>query len=406
MTLLITPPGAAARPATADERWASVGHAAHADPRTAVAMAYGQLELSAVPTLLMLFTSPSVDREQVASAIGDLAPGVPLVGCTARGEISNAGQMDGSVVLLALGGPGVRCTTAMEPIVDGDVRSAAARAARCALELESLGSTVMVVLADGSGVDQDDIVRGAYDTVGAEIPLVGGCACGEVLQVDPALFRQGSDEGVSVASRSVVVATITSTGPIGIGIGHGFDPENEPHVVTSSGRNVVATLDEQPALDSYLFHHGVSEEILDDPEAFSEMARWRPLGVVRRGRVEPRAVIGADRVARTLMTGAPVPQGGLVWLMHTDVDAALGAIDTAAAASLGALDGARPRAVVAFDCGGRRGVLGADGVVEEIERLAALAGCPVAGLYTFGEIARTSGRSGFHNLTAVLLAFG
>ena len=34
------------------------------------------------------------------------------------------------------------------------------------------------------------------------------------------------------------------------------------------------------------------------------------------------------------------------------------------------------------------------------------AGCPVAGLYTYGEIARTSGSTGFHNLTVVLLAFG
>jgi hypothetical protein len=33
-------------------------------------------------------------------------------------------------------------------------------------------------------------------------------------------------------------------------------------------------------------------------------------------------------------------------------------------------------------------------------------GAPVAGFYTYGEIARTSGITGFHNQTLVVLALG
>jgi hypothetical protein len=41
----------------------------------------------------------------------------------------------------------------------------------------------------------------------------------------------------------------------------------------------------------------------------------------------------------------------------------------------------------------------------EVSRLAALvAGAPVAGFYTYGEIARTRGIRGFHNQTLVVLA--
>ena len=43
---------------------------------------------------------------------------------------------------------------------------------------------------------------------------------------------------------------------------------------------------------------------------------------------------------------------------------------------------------------------------QRLREVAERAGCPVAGLYTYGEIARTSGSTGFHNLTVVLLAFG
>jgi hypothetical protein len=60
---------------------------------------------------------------------------------------------------------------------------------------------------------------------------------------------------------------------------------------------------------------------------------------------------------------------------------------------------------VAFDCIARRGVLGQSGIVKEVERISAHAqGAPVAGFYTYGEIARTSGMSGFHNQTLVVLA--
>jgi hypothetical protein len=49
-------------------------------------------------------------------------------------------------------------------------------------------------------------------------------------------------------------------------------------------------------------------------------------------------------------------------------------------------------------------VLG-DGVQDEVSRIGVHAGgAPVSGFYTYGEIARTHGISGFHNQTLVVLA--
>jgi hypothetical protein len=62
--------------------------------------------------------------------------------------------------------------------------------------------------------------------------------------------------------------------------------------------------------------------------------------------------------------------------------------------------------VLAFDCIARKGVLGDDGIVAEVERVATYAaGAPVAGFYTYGEFARTHGLNGFHNQTLVVVAF-
>jgi hypothetical protein len=50
-------------------------------------------------------------------------------------------------------------------------------------------------------------------------------------------------------------------------------------------------------------------------------------------------------------------------------------------------------------------VLGEAGIQAEVDRLAALApGAPIAGFYTYGEIARMRGLRGFHNQTLVVLS--
>jgi hypothetical protein len=101
---------------------------------------------------------------------------------------------------------------------------------------------------------------------------------------------------------------------------------------------------------------------------------------------------------------AEVPQGALVWLMEGDADSVLAATDAARDASLAALGGRAPVGMLAFDCIARRGVLGGPGIQTEIDHLAAVAGVPVAGFYTYGEIARTRGMGGFHNQTLVVLS--
>ena len=91
--------------------------------------------------------------------------------------------------------------------------------------------------------------------------------------------------------------------------------------------------------------------------------------------------------------------------MEGDARSALEATDAAAGDALAALDGHAPLGMLVFDCVARRGVLGDAGIRVEIDRLAALAaGAPIAGFYTYGEIARTRGPHGFHNQTLVVLS--
>src|SRR6202035_4384812 len=103
---------------------------------------------------------------------------------------------------------------------------------------------------------------------------------------------------------------------------------------------------------------------------------------------------------------ASLPQGSLAWIMEGDRESVLEATDVACEQALSGLDGQLPVGLLAFDCIARKGVLGDEGIVAEVGRIADFAaGSPVAGFYTYGEIARTRGVNGFHNQPLVVVAF-
>ena len=176
-------------------------------------------------------------------------------------------------------------------------------------------------------------------------------------------------------------------------------------LVTASEGNRVYTLDDRPALDVYLERMGVPAAAATNDEGLARLALTHPLGLSRpNGEEHVRFIGGADSADRSLACVAEVPQGALVWLMTGDEESVLAAADAACGDSLAALGGRPPVGVLAFDCIARRGVLGtmASGPKSTASRGAG--GAPVAGFYTYGEIARTKGMSGFHNQTLVVLS--
>jgi hypothetical protein len=384
----------------AAERWLAVGQSADADARragrdAAIAALHGP-----EPKLLIAFSSETYDLAELLEGIREVAGDTPLVGCSTAGEISATGPGDAGVVVTALGGGGFDVATASADAAGGRLREAGAEVAACIDRVADKPHRVLLLLTDGLVGDQAEIVRGAYRVVGAEIPLVGGCAGDDLRMAGTAQFHDGK-----VLRHAVVAAAIASDAPLGIGVRHGWRRVGSPMLVTRSEGNRVHLLDDAPALDVYLHRLGAPRAAWEDPQAFTLFAMTHPLGLSRRSGEEVRFVAGADFADRSIQCIAQVPQGGLTWFMEGDDASVLEATDGACSDALAALDGRPPLGFVAFDCIARRGVLGEGGIESEVQRIASFAGgAPVAGFYTYGEIARTHGISGFHNQTLVVLA--
>ena len=378
------------------------GHAADPHPFAAGAKAaLGAVAGRGDAKLLVVFCSATYDLDDLLAGIASEAPGTPLIGCSTAGEIATAGPADASVVVVAIGGPGFSVATGAGTDSSGGLRQATTSAVEACMEsVERRAHSVLLLLTDGLGGDQMEVVRGAYAVVGAEIPLVGGCA-GDDLRMKTTFQLFGQQ----ALRDSVVAAAVSSDAPIGIGVQHGWRRVGEPMLVTSSDGSRVHSLDDEPALDVYLRRLGAPATAHHDADAFTRFALTHPLGISHRSGEEVRFVAGADFDDRSLACIASVPQGGLAWIMEGDEDSVLEATDGACVEAVAGLKGEPPLGLVAFDCIARRGVLGEPGIHREIDRIAAFAGgAPVAGFYTYGEIARTTGMRGFHNQTLVVLA--
>jgi hypothetical protein len=383
-----------------ERRWIGVGRSARTDAFEAGQEAAREALVGREARLLVVFCSDDYELGRLLEGIGAERGDAPLIGCSTAGEIATGGPGDAGVVVTALGGEGFEIATAVARNASQDLRGAGAAAAAAVGALPNVPHRALMLLTDGLGGDQQEIVRGAYSVVGAGVPLVGGCA-GDGLKMTRT-FQLVDGEALTDA---VVAAAIGSDAPIGIGVRHGWRRVGEPMLVTESDGNRVYKIDDRPALDVYLERLDAPAAAHTDPAAFTAFALTHPLGLSRRdGEEHVRFVGEANFEDRSLGCIARVPQGGLAWFMEGDEESVLRATDAACADALEPLNGHGALGLFAFDCIARRGILG-EGIQQEVERVASHAGeAPVAGFYTYGEIARTRGISGFHNQTLVVLA--
>ncbi|MDQ3756759.1 MAG: hypothetical protein M3394_02790, partial [Actinomycetota bacterium] len=289
-------------------RWLGVGRSSEADAYAAGAEAAREALAAPDAKLLIVFCSDAYDLPVLLRGIDDTAGGVPMIGCSTAGEISGTGPGDAGVVVTALGGDGFSIATGSAENASRHLREASARASFCIDRLQEKPYRVLLILTDGLAGDQQEIVRGAYSVVGAEVPLVGGCAGDDLKMKGTFQFHNGR-----VMENAVVVAAVGSDAPMGIGVRHGWRRIGEPMLVTSSDSNRVYMLDDQPALDVYLQRLDAPAEARTNPGAFTRFAMTHPLGLSRRSGEEVRFVAEADFEERSLVCIAQVPQGGLAW---------------------------------------------------------------------------------------------
>jgi methyl-accepting chemotaxis protein len=327
-----------------------------------------------------------------------------IVGCTSAGEITEAGLIHGGVAIMLVASDAtidMRFATGLKSDPEKVARElssnlAAAKKAAAAHERRSLTT---VLLTDGLAGTGERLVNELYERrVQSGTQIVGGAAGDEGRF---AATWVGSGAGAS--SDSAVALHIFSESPWGIGVDHGLRPTTKQMRVTMAEGNVVHEIDGQPAFAAYQ-RHAAARNVRLTPENASPYLIANELGVhffERIGRARAPLSVGPNG---SLVCAADVPKGSMVSILDGEPDSMILAAQAAAKAARASVHG--PVAgVLLFDCV-CRGMILKDAFRLEVEAIrTTFPGAPIAGLLTYGEIARSHDRlNGWNNATAVVVA--
>jgi hypothetical protein len=368
--------------------------------RAAAEAALASLTGDPEPALVLVYASMAYDLPVLLAAIRAVTGNAPLVGASASGQFSDGTLIPpgNGVSVLVIAGSAYRFGVGSVSGLRADSAKAGEELARAAMA--AAGSrerySALLVLADGLTGDLQGLLNGIYQVVGATVPVVGGAAAADRMLDKTYVFHDGQ-----VVSDSAVAVWIGGDQPFRVVSAHGWRTNGLPLLVTRVDGQVVQEIDGRPAIDVYRenFRH-------QDPIA--------PLGVAGAqgyhtahafGLIEPdgsrlirAALVGDDGQLRTF---APLPPYSAVQIMSGDPDDLLSVSDEVVA---DALKTGPHNILLTFSCVARMDILRERGD-EEAARLQAAAGhVPTFGFYTYGEFARSTSVSGYHNATITALA--
>jgi len=235
------------------------------DPRTAMEEIMRQIGDDPLAGLL-IFCSHRYDREALARAINLNSEGLPVIGCTSSGELTEAGYDQDSLTCIGFPRSAFHfvshCFDDVEnfdPVSAREaIRALAAIADRDSRQLGEKINHVALFLVDGLSHREELLTMTIQDALG-DIPLIGGSSGDGLAFRETAIFNGGRFH-----QRAAVVAILSSARPMHVFKSQHYQPGASKMVVTGaiSQDRIVTEINAEPAAAEYLRLAGHAGEAL------------------------------------------------------------------------------------------------------------------------------------------------
>ncbi len=363
-------------------------------------------ELAEAPALLAVFASTQQPLTELVPPLAEAFADTVVLGASTAGEFTEKGDVKGGVTYLALSGD-LRVHAGLGTDLQAEPMKAVAEARADQPEVvEGFPHRTGILLLDPLAGNGEETVLSMALALGPSFSLAGGAA-GDDLHMAATQVALGN----RVASDALVLATVFSRTPLGIGVCHGHRPLSGPLTVTRAEGSVVYEVEGRPAWDVWREEtredaksQGLSLEGTSTEEENAFLLRYEA-GLAVGEEYKVRAPLSRDDDG-SIHFATGVPEGSVIQITRSSTDLQVESARRAARAAREELGGRPVAGALVFDCICRNLILGprfgeaVRGMSEE------LGGAPLAGFETYGEIALAAGDlSGFHNTTTVVLAF-
>lgn len=161
------------------------------------------------------------------------------------GAMTQDGVSDG-VAAFGLRDPDGAYGTAVAAF-DGNPREAAKAASRQALmNADRLGEQPDLVWISATPGTEEDVLAGIEDTVGQDVPIIGGSAADNSVSGDWFVF-----DGTTQVTDGLVVSVLFPSGPVSFAYHNGYSPTDMEGVVTKAEGRTIHEIDGKPAMEVY-----------------------------------------------------------------------------------------------------------------------------------------------------------
>jgi len=398
-----------------------VGLSTAKDPAVAVKEAIRQASLNMASEradLAIVFSSRELASQGLLRSIAVTSGGVPVIGSSGGGVITNQGVFKhGLAVMLLNIPPNIQPATACvrDLKAKSGLGSGRELAEKLLMNFKDTPRVLSFILADGSIEDTANIITGMRERLGKIFPILVGSASANIQAYRTYLYFNQE-----VLMDSAVGVLWGGKLSFGLGSRHGWKPLGKPRTVTKSRGNLVEEIDGERALRIYeKYFGGTAAELKKN---FRIISMLYPLGINIEGE---EGYLLRNAVAIEGNSGlrfqADIKQGSIVKLMLATEESCLQATQDASEEAKKNLtrfnveftkESSR-KAVLVFESLSRQMLLSKN-PAEEIKIIKEVfgAGTPIMGLYTYGEQAPLNvtsyyqSQTYFHNQAISVLALG
>lgn len=357
-----------------------------------------QRHMDGPPDALVLFASSAYDAQALLAELKDLVqPGI-LVGSSSAGEFTHASAGIGSASALAIRSKELKFAVGVGHGVSQDGRNAAREVVSGFQGLDSdYPHRAALVMSDALAGHADALVEELTLRTSGRYVLAGGGAGDDARFAETRVFL-----GTEAYTDAAVALEILSHKPIGVGVGHGWEPASAAMRATEVDGMRLVGLNGLPAIEAFEAHAKTQGKEFN-PEDPMPYFLHNILGIATGDGYRLRVPLAVHDDG-SITCAAEIPEHARVHIMNTSSKSASQAAARATTNAMAALNGQPPGAALFFDCVATRLRLGDDFAYELGTVVEQLGPAKMVGCNTYGQIARAEGQfSGFHNCTAVVL---
>jgi hypothetical protein len=345
----------------------------------------------------MVFLSIKQDRKTVCEILNN--EDIDIFGATTAGEFIDEHQSQGEIAILLLDINKNNYCILMEEIGDRNLSEVTLHMADIAKQKFSKPGLILsgtILSGTGKLLDGNTVVKIMEEVLGSGVSMFGGMAGDDITFTGTHVFtkNQSTDYGLLL-----LVLDEEKINMHGMAIS-GWKPMGVTRTATKTDENLIYTIDDLPALETYLRFLGKDVSTAEDQVKFFEsISVHYPFLIEREGRVAKICgPIGYDKEKKALICESYVPQGSR-FRFSTPPDFEI--VDTviSKANDFRTESNADADALLIFSCAGRLSALGPMAQLEN-EGLQQVWNVPMAGFYTYGEFGKgLDGKHEFHSST-------